>query len=117
MFFEQPEGPLPGGEVFILNRLQPLEVYRLLNKDLVERAQVPPQPQLQPLGRKEDGNFTDLRLSGGKLLWLPELNEYLGVAHSHLLCLDDPPVGNCYYLHAFFTLSPTEPFHVRFQTA
>jgi hypothetical protein len=93
-----------GKQLFVLNRFQPLEVWRVLGRTKVKAVEVEEQPELK--------GMDVFNLNGGKMVLLHESGERLGLIHRHYGMNNTSGVWGTHYTHAFFTMSMKPPYRI-----
>jgi len=99
-------------DLYLLDRFFPRRIWRIIGEQRIDYIHSSQESKVKFL---KDVTMTDsnhYHLSGGKLVWVPQTTEYLGMIHIHRDYDDRSGFWGERYTQAFFTLSGSYPFDV-----
>lgn len=96
----------PYHDVYIVNRFSPLEIFHLRNSARARRVSSDEETAVFPFLEK-------FNLNGGKMIYLPESKEYLGMVHILRDYVEGADLYGSHYTQAFFTIDANDFSGVR----
>jgi hypothetical protein len=90
----------PDHEIYLVNRFHPLEIYHLVDNISARRV--------SGRGKAHCVLLKQFHLNGGKMVYLPGSQEYLGMVHIHRDYVEGATFYGSHYTQAFFTIAAND---------